>query len=849
MDPTTLPLAETASTPAGAATATTAPPSSTCARSRTPSDTPRCSAPGRPSRPVVTVLVAPHDPEAPPRADRRAGGPGHRDLPRRGPRRLAAAPHASLNPAGRRVVVCSYCGCESIEVVGRFMGEHVESSTPGPRDGPAEGDAARVVAGGRGASSGLLHPHTTAEEVGLFTLLAQDPSSPSTSGRSARARRPRRGARPHGHGDHASYPSFDRALRLHIDREENGLFPGGRDRLRRPGVGGAGDDPFQPVTVTTGTGRPTRGRWVLRDRLGLVWLGLAVLVALVHPFVPAASGCCTSSCWAAPHSAMVEHPLRAGPAQDADHPRRPDAAEPADRAARHRSGGRARRGSGLAVADHRGGRDGGVGGDRLARYPLWRRLRRALPAFRVTIRYYLGAAAWSSSVQRSMRGSPVASMTRRTDASARALDGHGARLDRPHRDGHARHAVADDAAHEDGRPGRAPGPPGPAGLAGVAVLGTGRRSATDHGRSPGLAAYATGPLGVGRALLAPARQAPRASSPRGRSRRRSDGAGAAVVLVGVRLATAPTWAAVADGYGLVAAVIAAGFGPRLSAPSRTWSPRSSAVPERRPGGVGRAQQGGGLAGHRRQPRPARGRAPRAERGAGGGIDPRPPGPRGLHPPAPAGVRAAVTARRALVTNVESTRLARTRSLTEPRAWSSGGSRRGWPGRARPRPRRGGRPGRRRAGAEGAGGAVTTGGHHPRAGGGPDRSSPPRPSPRRPATGSSSTSSTSTRGHTTSPSVGTWAPGGSCRAGRPPSWVWSGARLRLVGTIVGHRQMGMVLDVVVVGLPTRRRGRWPPSPRMARRTASGSVRNRGGFGVDANLSPLDRDRTRRTTRSR
>ena len=36
-------------------------------------------------------------------------------------------------------------------------------------------------------------------------------------------------------------------------------------------------------------GPAARGSWALRDRPGLVWLGLAVLLALVHPFVPAAS--------------------------------------------------------------------------------------------------------------------------------------------------------------------------------------------------------------------------------------------------------------------------------------------------------------------------------------------------------------------------------------------------------------------------------------------------------------------------------------------------------------------------------------------------------------------------------
>ena len=58
--------------------------------------------------------------------------------------------------------MCSYCGCENIEVVGRFMAEHVEL------------------------------------DRWLDAIAA---------------------------GDHGSFPAFDRALRVHVDREENGLFP------------------------------------------------------------------------------------------------------------------------------------------------------------------------------------------------------------------------------------------------------------------------------------------------------------------------------------------------------------------------------------------------------------------------------------------------------------------------------------------------------------------------------------------------------------------------------------------------------------------------------------------------
>ncbi len=123
--------------------------------------------------------------------------------------------------------MCSYCGCESVEVVGRFMAEHVEivNASGTLRRACTEGDAARVATAAD-ALAELLHPHTTAEEVGLFVLLAQDPEftdhvrslcaeHADLDAALARIRQ----------GDHDSYPSFDRSLRLHIDREENGLFP------------------------------------------------------------------------------------------------------------------------------------------------------------------------------------------------------------------------------------------------------------------------------------------------------------------------------------------------------------------------------------------------------------------------------------------------------------------------------------------------------------------------------------------------------------------------------------------------------------------------------------------------
>lgn len=123
--------------------------------------------------------------------------------------------------------MCSYCGCESIDVIGRFMQEHVDIIN-------AAGDLRRATDAGDPQSvhtaatalRGLLDPHTVAEESGLFTVLAEDDEFTD-----------------HVHdlcrehvalgqlldrietGSHTILPAFEKMLRLHIDREENGLFP------------------------------------------------------------------------------------------------------------------------------------------------------------------------------------------------------------------------------------------------------------------------------------------------------------------------------------------------------------------------------------------------------------------------------------------------------------------------------------------------------------------------------------------------------------------------------------------------------------------------------------------------
>lgn len=98
----------------------------------------------------------------------------------------------------------------------------------------AAGDLRRAIGSGDdgairaavGVLAGLLGPHTHAEEVGLFTVMARDDEFTEHIARLC--------------GEHASldaallaiaegsweqFAAFERALRDHIDREDNGLFP------------------------------------------------------------------------------------------------------------------------------------------------------------------------------------------------------------------------------------------------------------------------------------------------------------------------------------------------------------------------------------------------------------------------------------------------------------------------------------------------------------------------------------------------------------------------------------------------------------------------------------------------
>lgn len=142
--------------------------------------------------------------------------------------------------------MCSYCGCESIEAIGRFMGEHAEivNRLGELRRATATGDAAaRERAADRLAE--LLDPHTHAEEVGLFHVLREDPEFTEVVDRlcgehdgidallaAVRA------------GEVDQMPDLELALRAHIDHEDNGLFPAAAVAL-------AGGDGWERVHALT----------------------------------------------------------------------------------------------------------------------------------------------------------------------------------------------------------------------------------------------------------------------------------------------------------------------------------------------------------------------------------------------------------------------------------------------------------------------------------------------------------------------------------------------------------------------------------------------------------------------
>ncbi|WP_139722333.1 hemerythrin domain-containing protein [Serinicoccus chungangensis] len=132
--------------------------------------------------------------------------------------------------------MCTYCGCESIEVIGRFMAEHTEIIN-------AAGQLRRAVEGGdqgavRGACdkvAALLHPHTNAEEAGLFSVMRrQDEFTEHIDSLCAEHTTLDEQLAAVRAGDYGRFLEFHHLLRHHIDREDNGLFPASAIALDGP---------------------------------------------------------------------------------------------------------------------------------------------------------------------------------------------------------------------------------------------------------------------------------------------------------------------------------------------------------------------------------------------------------------------------------------------------------------------------------------------------------------------------------------------------------------------------------------------------------------------------------------
>ena len=123
--------------------------------------------------------------------------------------------------------MCSYCGCESIDLIGRFMAEHVAivNALTDLRSACHAGDAEAAQTAVTQMER-LLHPHTAAEEVGLFAQLRQQEEFIETIDRlcGEHSVLDDQLARIRG-GELGLYETFELDLRRHIDHEDNGLFP------------------------------------------------------------------------------------------------------------------------------------------------------------------------------------------------------------------------------------------------------------------------------------------------------------------------------------------------------------------------------------------------------------------------------------------------------------------------------------------------------------------------------------------------------------------------------------------------------------------------------------------------
>jgi hemerythrin-like domain-containing protein len=128
--------------------------------------------------------------------------------------------------------MCSYCGCENIEVVGRFMREHTEIiNASGVLRAACDAGSQDAIAAAAAEVARLFAPHSAAEEAGIFTVMAEDPEFTDYVTRLCSEHEQLNAhlaaivAAADDANRHAAYEEFELLLRGHIDREDNSLFP------------------------------------------------------------------------------------------------------------------------------------------------------------------------------------------------------------------------------------------------------------------------------------------------------------------------------------------------------------------------------------------------------------------------------------------------------------------------------------------------------------------------------------------------------------------------------------------------------------------------------------------------
>lgn len=135
--------------------------------------------------------------------------------------------------------MCTYCGCESIAVIGRFMAEHTDiiNAAGELRRACEEGDPSQVAAAAEEVEA-LLHPHTRSEEVGLFTVMRRQEEFTdhidSLCAEHTTLDEQLEAVKRSDPVDLALVDRFLHDLRHHIDREDNGLFPASAIALDGP---------------------------------------------------------------------------------------------------------------------------------------------------------------------------------------------------------------------------------------------------------------------------------------------------------------------------------------------------------------------------------------------------------------------------------------------------------------------------------------------------------------------------------------------------------------------------------------------------------------------------------------